>query len=236
MWYRWLLLLLLLSGNTHAANQLKSAVSGNFPNGLHAHFIKYISEQLNVEADITHMPYARRLIELDDGSIDMMVGVSDTAPIGSNTILLRPAYDNLSIGLFVLAGNESLFTEADDLRKHLLSLTRHANSDAILSEIPAAHIVPARSLEQKIEMLLKGRIDGFLHVTQSTALRLMELGYTNNITQADYQPPEVYQQYIAINNHSWLYAHKAELEAIIANGVATGAFQTIRHNYYANTP
>lgn len=236
MWYRWLLLLLLLSGNTHAANQLKSAVSGNFPNGLHAHFIKYISEQLNVEADITHMPYARRLIELDDGSIDMMVGVSDTAPIGSNTILLRPAYDNLSIGLFVLAGNESLFIEAGDLRKHLLSLTRHANSDAILSEIPAAHIVPARSLEQKIEMLLKGRIDGFLHVTQSTALRLMELGYTNNITQADYQPPEVYQQYIAINNHSWLYAHKAELEAIIANGVATGAFQTIRHNYYANTP
>ncbi|MBR9792078.1 MAG: transporter substrate-binding domain-containing protein [Gammaproteobacteria bacterium] len=233
MWYRWLLLLLLLSANTHAAKQLKSAVSGNFPNGLHAHFIKYISEQLNVEADIAHMPYARRLIELDDGSIDMMVGVSGTAPIGSHTILLKPAYDNLNIGLFVLAGNESLFAKADDMRKHLLSLTRHANSDAILSEIPAAHIVPARSLEQKIEMLLKGRIDGFLHVTQSTELRLRELGYTNNITQADYQPPEAYKQYIAVNNRSWLYAHKAELEAIIANGIANGDFQTIRRKYYA---
>lgn len=235
MWYRGLLLLLLITFNTHAAKQLKSAVSGNFPNGLHARFIEYFSNQLGVEADIVQMPYARRLLELDDGSIELMVGVSGTAPIGNQTILLHPAYDTLNIGLFVLAGNETLFSEAEDMRKHLLSITRHANSDAILTAIPIEHIIPARSLEQKIEMLRKGRIDGFLHVAQSTDLRLEELGLRHEIVSASYQPQQVYQQFVAINTQSWLFEHKAKLEAIIVRGLASGDFKNIRRDYYAHT-
>lgn len=234
MWYRWLFVFGLFSWHSFAAPTLSSAVSGNFPDGLHARYIQYFSEQLGAQADIVLMPYARRLIELDDGTIDLMVGVSETAPVGAQTVLLQPAYDSLEIGIFVLAGNESNFTVADDLRKRLLSLTRHANSDAIIDNIPAEHIVPARSLEQKIDMLLKGRIDGFLHVAQSTSRKLNELGLTQKIVPATYQPPQSYRQYVAINTSSWLYDSKEELERIIRLGLANGDFNRIRQRYYAD--
>lgn len=233
MRFRWLLLLF-VTLHAHAAMQLKSAVSDNFPAGLQTRFIEYFSQQLGAEADIGYMTYARRLIELNDGNLDMMVGVSRNAPIGEHTVRLRPAYDRLKLGLFVLAGNEELLVQPEDITKRLLSLTRHAKSEAIFDLIPPENLVPARSLEQKIDMLLKGRIDGFFHIAPSTSLRLKELGLTEKIVPAIYQPTHVYEQFVAINTNSWLFAHRAALEAIIESGIANGDFDKIRHDYYAD--
>ncbi|GGF61964.1 substrate-binding periplasmic protein [Alteromonas lipolytica] len=230
----WLVCFILISlPASAAAPNLNSAVSGDFPEGLQTQFIRYLSAKLNAEAVISTMPYARRLIELDDGSLDLMVGVSTSAPIGGHTVLIYPAYDSLQLGIYVLKGNENSINQAQDLRQHILSLTRYADSDAVLQDIPESHIVPARSLEQKIEMLLKGRLDAFIHVAPSTNLRLQQMGLATQIVPAAYQPSLELKQYVAVSKKSWLYQHIAKLESIISQGVANGDFAAIRREYYA---
>lgn len=226
-------LALSLSAPSFSEEKIVSAVSTDFPEGLHTQIVHYLAEHLNADTDISLMPYARRLIELDSGDLNLMVGVSNTAPIGEHVIRLLPAYESLSIAIFVLAGREHEFNTMQAIQQHSIAITRYSSRQTILSSMAEENIVPARSLEQKIDMLLKHRVDSFLHVKQSTVLVLEQLGMTDNIVLADFQPPKEYEQHIAINKDSWLYAHKDKLENIIKAGIANGDFAELRKRYYA---
>lgn len=228
-----MLLLMIFSVSSYSQEKIVSAVSTDFPDGLHTQILHYLAEQLHTQADISTMPYARRLLELDSGDLDLMVGVSNTAPIGENVIRLQPAYESLSIAIFVLAGNENRFNTMESIQSHTIGVTRYTSRQTILGNMPKENIVPAHSLEQKIDLLLKHRVDSFLHVKQSTILTLEELELTNNIVLADYQPPKEYEQHIAINRNSWLWDHKDQIEKIIKNGIAKGDFAELRKRYYA---
>lgn len=228
----WVLLLVLLSWGAQGEDVLRSAVSTNFPDGLHTHYLAYIANKLGVKSEVATMPYARRLLSVDNGTLDIMVGVSNTAPIGENTDRIEPAYESLSVAIFVLAGNESTINSIDSFHQYNISVTRNSSRQTILQHIPDNHIIPAVSLEQKIELLLKGRIDSFMHVKQSTLTTLITQNLYTKIRLADFQPPKEYEQHVVINKNSWLYQRKGDLEQIIRDGVAKGDFAHIRYRFY----
>ena len=228
----WVLLVGIVSWGVHGSDVLRAAVSTNFPDGLHTQYLIYLADKLHVNYEIGTMPYARRLLSVDNGTTDIMVGVSNIAPIGSNTERLNPAYESLSLGIFVLAGNESTIQSIDSFDHLTIGVTRNASRQSLLKHVPDDHIVPAVSLEQKIDLLLKGRIDAFLHVRQGTFSRLITENLYNRIRPAHFQPPKEYEQHVAINKDSWLYLHKAELEKILRDGLANGDFAHIRHRFY----
>lgn len=228
----WVLLLMLLSWSAHGKEVLRSAVSDNFPDGLHTYYLAYLANKLDVESEIGTMPYARRLLSVDNGTLDIMVGVSNTAPIGDNTLRLDPAYESLSVAIFVLAGNESSIDSINSFQQHIVGVTRSSSRQSVLENVPESHIVSVESIEQKIDLLLKGRIDSFLHVKQSTLTTLITQGLYTKIRLATFQPPQEYEQHVIINKDSWLYTRKDELEKIIRDGVANGDFAHIRHQFY----
>ncbi len=228
----WVLLFGIVSWGVYGNDVLRSAVSTNFPDGLHTQYLTYFADKLHVPSEIGTMPYARRLRSIDNGTLDIMVGVSSVAPIGSNTERLNPAYESLSLAIFVLAGNESTIQSIDSFDHLTIGVTRNASRQSLLKHIPEEHIVPAVSLEQKIDLLLKGRIDAFLHVRKSTFSRLITENLYSRIRPADFQPSKELEQHVAINKDSWLYLRKAELEKILRDGLANGDFAHIRHRFY----
>ncbi|MDC8832042.1 substrate-binding periplasmic protein [Alteromonas gilva] len=233
MSFRWLVLLAIVSSSVLAGPKLRSAVSPEFPTGLHYELIHYFAEKLDVPADIVLMPYARRLIEVNDGSIDLMVGVSMDVPIGEHIQRIEPPYESLKVALFVRADKADQLTSQADLRQLSIGVTMRSNIQSLFTEIPVDKTVMLPSIEQKIEMLMKGRIDGFTHIQQSTEVKLDELGLQHAITLANYQIDQVFAQHVVINKDSWLWQHKSRLEDIIKAGIACGDFAKIRQRYYA---
>ena len=72
----WVLLFGIVSWGVYGNDVLRSAVSTNFPDGLHTQYLTYFADKLHVPSEIGTMPYARRLRSIDNGTLDIMVGVS----------------------------------------------------------------------------------------------------------------------------------------------------------------
>ncbi|NVK58078.1 MAG: transporter substrate-binding domain-containing protein [Alteromonadaceae bacterium] len=235
MSFRWLVVLLVLSTSAVAQPKLRSAVSPDFPVGLHYELINYLAAKLDVPADIALMPFTRRLLELNNGSIDLMVGVSMDTPIGEHTQRMSPPYESLNVALFVLSENADRLSTKADLKLLNIGMTMRSSIESIMIGIPQNRTVQVPSIEQKIEMLIKGRIDAFTHIQQGAERKFKELHLQNRITLADYQIDHVFEQYVVINKDSWLWPHRSRLEYIIKTGVANGDFASIRRRYYRST-
>lgn len=234
---RMLILILLLSVMPSAigivTHTIKSAVSPEFPEGLHTAYLRYIAEQLNTQADISLIPYARRLRELNRGGIDMMVGVSNTAPIGDHVIRIEPAYESLSIAIFTRRNYPDRIDSIAALKQLPIAITRSSSRQTILSQFDESLIVETNDIEQKIDLLLKKRVDVFLHVKQSSLLKLEDLGLLDSVRFTHFQPARDYEQHIAISRFSWLWEYRHQIETVVTQGIKNGDFSKIRRQYYA---
>lgn len=63
----WVLLVGIVSWGVHGSDVLRAAVSTNFPDGLHTQYLVYLADKLHVDCEIGTMPYARRLLSVDNG-------------------------------------------------------------------------------------------------------------------------------------------------------------------------
>lgn len=228
-----LLLSVMPSAQALVIQTIKSAVSPEFPDGLHTAYIRYIAAQLNTQTDIALIPYARRLRELNRGGIDMMVGVSNSAPIGDHVVRIDPPYESLSIAIFTRTDYPDKIDTMAALTKLSIAVTRSSSRQTILSQFDEHLIVEANDIEQKIDLLLKRRVDVFLHVKQSSLLKLEDLGLQDEIRLIDFQPPKDYEQHIAISRFSWLWDYRHQIENVIKRGITNGDFALIRRQYYA---
>lgn len=227
-----IMVLLLLSSGVYA-EKLVSAVSPEFPDGLQAQYIKYIARELRTELKILEMPYARRVRELEQGTIDMMVGVSNFLPLdGTAVARLHTPYESLAISLYVAKDAPDIAT-VEALNHAIVAVTRHTSKVDIYAQIADENRVEVSSLQQKIELLLKGRVQAFFHVQESAELFIDDMTLREKIKRATLQPSQKFEQYIAINKHSWLWDHKDEIAEIVEKGVAEGTFLAIRTQYYA---
>jgi polar amino acid transport system substrate-binding protein len=95
-------------------------------------------------------------------------------------------------------------------------------------------MVPVSTLSQKIELLMKGRIDIFIHFQESAVPIITDMGLQNEIVLADYQPIEVNQYYVTISQNSLLIDKKHLFETAVREAVANQEFATICREHYAS--
>lgn len=198
--------------------------------GLHTRYLRYLAEQMDMELEIYPMPFARRLVSLENGEIDLMVGVKGSYP-EKGFVYLRPSYETLRNTYFVRADELHILTEPSQIDNLTLAITIDDQTLMDKAYDKVGGIVPVTSLEQKIMMLDYGRVDAFVHFESSATLKLKQLGLDQKVVPALFQPGKARQYFFAISTHSPLYKHKAEFERVITQGAERGDFAAIRFEY-----
>ena len=88
------------------------------------------------------------------------------------------------------------------------------------------------TLHQKIELLLLGRIDTFLHFGQSAHYVLKQKGLADTVITAKLKDGIKNDYYIIISTQSPLYPYKDKFESAIRQGIEANDFKRIRQQHY----
>lgn len=226
----------LLSQNQSLAHQdiIKAAVAEEFKDGLQSQYLKYIAKQLAMEINITTMPLARRIQEVKKGNADIIVGLDYSPERAAELVYIYPAYEKLSFRFFSLNKNANKIQSYSDLAGKVIGVIRSAKHHSAFEQDKSLKKYELTSLDNCINMLLRGRIDIFIHYEESTLVMLKALGVTGQITKTNYQPEHSNKHYIAISKKSSLADKQKQLKAIIERAIKQQDFMQMRLNYYHN--
>lgn len=213
---------------------LRSSVSPEFPDGLHAKYLRFIATKMDMELDIVPMPFARRIVALQNGQIDLMVGMQRENSTSDAIIYIYPSYEKLRHTFFVLASGKNQLTSFDDLTRLKIGVTIHAKYYRHFQEQEGLALISVTSLKQKVELLLKGRIDTFIHYQESTQPLLTQRQLTDVVVMAPYQPTEHNEYYVTISEKSRLFPYQEKLHRIIKTAVENKDFVNIREAHYSH--
>ncbi|GAC14797.1 substrate-binding periplasmic protein [Aliiglaciecola lipolytica] len=214
----------------YAKDTLQSSVSPEFPSGLHAKYLNYIASKLDVELVITPLTFARRIVELQNGNLDIVVGLSPVYTKETGFILLKPSYESLQNTIFIKNTDHQKISTLESFKQSTLAVTIGGTYFEHIDNNDWPALVKVSSLEQKIGLLEKDRVDGFIHFAPST-IKVLD---TNNriIIPAKFQTDSPQGYYFALSKKSKLMSRVAELEGIIARGKLNGDFKNIREQHY----
>lgn len=230
----WTTMSFLLSVNVFAKEVLHSAVSPEFPDGLHTKYLQFIANKMDMNLDVAAMPFARRIKELHNGQIDLLVGMRKEKDVADDIVFLQPSYENLRQTLFILTTDKNRFESTANLQKARIATTY--NSEYLLpsntTKTNDINVITVPTLKQKIEMLLKGRIDCFMHHEEITFLLLHSMGLEDKITTSVFQPNNYEDYYVSISKKSSLYPHRDALEKMLKLAVDNNDFIKIRNEHY----
>jgi polar amino acid transport system substrate-binding protein len=209
-----------------------SSVSPEFPDGLHAKYLRYIAAQLKLKLEIVPMPFARRIVALTSGQIDIMVGMQRENDDVDQVIYLFPSYETLRHSFFVVKDRGTQLNDFADLSKLNIGVTIHAKYYQRFHEQTDLALISVSTLKQKVELLLKGRIDTFIHYEESAMPYIQQQGLQEKIGLAPYQPTEYNEYFFTISAKSQLFPYQEKLQKIIQAGFDHGDFARIRTEHY----
>ncbi|WP_181902254.1 substrate-binding periplasmic protein [Thalassotalea euphylliae] len=224
------LLLLVCPVKLAAQETIIASVSPEFPNGLHAKYLRFLAKELNVALKIKPIPLARRIKELEKGDIDIIVLAKRDNP---ELIALMPSYSQIDENLFVRASEKHRISNQEQLRSALIGVSHGSHLPQFVGNRELANTVEVNSLEQKVLMLKRKRIDGFFHTFSSANLVINEMGASDAIVSSVWQPGRKKRlSHFVISKKSRLFKYKAQLEQIIQQAKNEGKFIQIRQQHY----
>lgn len=217
---------------TFGQEVIRTSVSEEFIDGLHAKYLKNIAKHMNMPIEIIPMPFARRIREFRQGNLDILVGMQRESDIQDEMIYIKPSYETLRHTFFIIKNDKGKLQNFNDLKKLSIGVTRHAKYFELFNQEPGLIMVPVSTLRQKVELLKKGRINTFIHFQESTTPLINKMGLQNEIIKADYQPIEVNNYYVTLSSNSELIDKKHLFQAAVREAIANQEFATIRREHY----
>ena len=211
---------------------LNSAVGNDYQNGLHAKYLHYIAIKLSANIDLSPMPYARRIKELEKGTLDIMVGLQCNDKNSDNLHYVIPPYESLSYEIYTLKSEHPKFKVFDDLFGSIISVNQSGRFFPKFDHNTKIKKVKALNLTQKIRMLLANHVDAFVHLPQVADLKIEQLGLSDKIVKTQYQNSYKNDYCITLSRNSPLKIDKNELSRIVQLGVEQRDFQKIRGQHY----
>lgn len=231
-----LLLIVLLCTFSQAQENkpvIKAAVAEGFADGLHAKYLRFIADKLSVKLSLSTMPFARRIQEIRNGNLDIIVGLQKTEDREDEFIYIEPYYESLSYRFFSLNHNKNKINKFEDLYEKLIGVNKHSRYFPRFDKDNNLQKIDVVSLRQNIKLLLKGRIDLLIHYQESAIPTIESLGATQKIAMTNYQPSISNKHYIAISHKSFLVEHKDQLQEIIKQAIKNKELLAIRLKHYA---
>lgn len=211
---------------------IKAAVAKEFKDGLHTSYLRYFARQLDMEINIVSMPLARRIVEVQKGNLDLIVGLQYSQVRADELIFILPAYESLSFRFFALNDNASKINSYRDLSGKAIGVIRGARYYPAFEQDSQIKKYPFKDLQTNIDMLLHGRIDLFVHYEESTLPMLKLMAVDHLIKKINHQPKHSHQHYLAISKNSLLATKQRQLISIVERGLKQQDFMQLRLEHY----
>jgi polar amino acid transport system substrate-binding protein len=228
-----LLLIVATLGHAQPKTTVVSAVSPEFANGLNARIIKEVVNRLGFDLDLKYVSFARKLVLLEQGRIEISSGLHRTAERETFIRYIDPPYLKFSGKYFFLKKGSPVKLETyDDLYRLRVATSIDSKYFDKFDNDDQIKKVKVSKVEQKFKMLEKGRVDVVIH-TYAGAMDILErLGLQDKIVVAEYRYLVEDAIYIGVSKHSHLMSHVDEIEALVHDMVRDGEFGRIIDEHY----
>ena len=200
---------------------------GKPPAGTNVKAMKLIAERLNMRLKFVECPFARCIVLLEKGLVDVFVGLTYSAEREKFLHFIEPSVADGSVQTFYARQDSTTsIDEFADLNGLIVGLLRYSLYFPEFDEATSFAKVEANTHMQLIDLLLNKRIDAFVGSEQRFNYLLKEQGLVNTISQQTYHITEDRKVYLALSKHS-VHAELVELFSEALSAVKSkGVFET----------
>jgi len=202
--------------------------------GQNIEILKVLLIPLELTPVFVRCPFARCLTLVEQGKVDMIMGLKKLPEREKNLIFLEPPHmvQHYPLRFFTLTANKTIINKFEDLEKLTVGTLRGGRYFEQFDNDTAIAKVELNSRKQLVEMLLRGRIDTFIEREESVLPYLSLTEYLKQFSLANYQYTKDVNSYIAVSKHSAIKVYAERLTTQLNKLVDNGTMKTIRMKSY----
>lgn len=176
---------------------------GKPPAGTNVAAMKLIAERLNMRLKFVECPFARCIVLLENGLVDVFIGLTYSDERTEFLHFVEPSVAPGSVQTFYARqGSNISIDEFADLDGLIVGLLRHSLYYPEFDEATSFAKVEANTHFQLINLLLNKRIDAFVGSEQRFNYLLHEQGLSDKISQQPFHVAENRKVYLALSRRS----------------------------------
>lgn len=178
-------------------------IEGQALKGINGDILKEIFRDTGLVLKIRHCPWKRCLIELEDGKIDVFIGLFISPEREKKFHFCEPPYKDRSDKAFYLRkGQAHRVKKYEDLYQLKIGVTRgyknferFDNDEKLKKEFVADHIL-------NLTKLVEGRIDVFIQTEVAADYLIKINGFGDRIEKASYKYGKIHPSYFVVSRKS----------------------------------
>ncbi len=223
-----------LSSSAAARDVIVSSVTGSAEEeGPNSDILHAIADRLNVRLVLIQAPFKRRLIMMEDGEIDFMVGLLKSPEREAYIHFVEPAYKNRSDAVFFVPKNRSdRITRYKDLYDLTIGTTIGARYFPRFDADEKIRKDPVPRGELSLNKLLLGRIDAVI-LPEGAGIDLgYKIGISDRIEIAGFRFSRRKDIHIGISKNSTILKEIPHFESLVRQMITSGEIRQIYGAYY----
>ena len=179
------------------------------------------------------VPFARRLLQLKLGDIDLLAGILKNDDREEFAYFLTPPYKQKTNKIFIMRKGEGKELQRyEDLYKLRVGVQIGSKYFPRFDEDQNIHKYESTADESRVRMLLKNRFDALIHTELYGTYIIYDLGVQGKVEIAPYKYTKRNPVYIAISKKSELYKRKDMLEKVFSQMMESGEMDKVIHSYF----
>ncbi len=200
--------------------------------GIDADLLTEIGGRMDVTFTVRRLPWARCLDFMRTGEADLITGLAYTPERAAYIHYIQPPYYTVSPAFYLRKGRGHLIKTYEDLRGVTIGYSINSayfepfNSDAGLKKIGVS------AEQQLIRMLAHGHIEAMIGTDCNVAYDLAEMGLTEAIEKAAYQPDAHTELYVGVSKKSPFSSRLEVLGRVMRALVQSGAADRMARPYF----
>ncbi|WP_022661334.1 substrate-binding periplasmic protein [Paucidesulfovibrio longus] len=200
--------------------------------GIDVDLMNVLSKRLGIEMKFEIMPWARCLVNMEGGSVDLMTGLARTPEREVYVRYAKEPYYMCAPAFYRLAdAKDGEVGTYGDLRGLRIGFTRgSAYFDPFDSDEGLSKVMVAQE-QMLIDMLLEEHIDVFVGTDCQVDYHLRQLGLLSRIVKTKYHPDERIKLYLGVSRRSPNVALFDALERELRRMVDDGTVDRIVSGY-----
>ncbi|WP_147819598.1 substrate-binding periplasmic protein [Salidesulfovibrio onnuriiensis] len=209
----------------------KEGKAGN-EHGIDIEFLRLLAQRMNLRIEFVHVPFARGLVCLEEGSIDLMPCVLHREDREMCMHFIQPPYHQFSPKAFyVLKDGGPAINSYTDLYGLRIGTVIGARYFSRFDEDIRLNKDAVRNSELNFKKLLDGRIDAMVLSETHGDRQLEHLDYAHRITKARYKYQRTNHVHMVLSRQSPLAERLDEFNMHMAALVREGAREKIKKKY-----
>lgn len=198
--------------------------------GLSVELVQMLASELSVPLETILCPWARCVQLVEQGTADVIVGLSKTPQREKKMHFITPAFftGRQEFGFYTLSKDISI-NQYSDIKPLIIGVLRGSMHYPKFDKDQSLQKIQTTDIKSLINMLLAGHIDTFIHLKTTLPPYLQQYDQKNQIHQASFGHTVVLKGYVVLSKQSAWFKHKGkftqEMEKLLENNQINSLFE-----------